>query len=479
MNRLSLRWVVLVPLLATIVVGFVAFAVYIDRADRETRLRAIDGELTRAAQVDGGASPPGRPGPDAPPAPSGAAVAATGVDPPVQLVVSTDGDVVSSQDENPFSPEDLLALGSTREVTTSEVGDHRVLASPQPDGQVRVTALPLAAYDAATDALRRSLLVGGLVIVALESAMAWWLAGRLVRPLAAIAAGANRIAAGALDTQVQPAGGSREVFELSTDIDRMVTRLRSALTERELAAAAATRAHDDMKRFLADASHEFRTPLTALRGYSDLYARGMLSEPGALDRAMSRVGSESGRLHRLVSSLLELTRAREPITPATTDVDVTEVVREVVDDLRAAYPGRQIELEVGAARAGTVVADPDRIHQALLNLGANACTHTDPRTAVVVRLESTPDAVAVSVIDHGAGIVEEERERIFLPFARLDPSRVRAGQVDGAGLGLAVTRQVVDEHGGSVRVVPTPGGGATFVLRLPKDRAAPPTSVRA
>ena len=336
MNRLSLRWVVLVPLLATIVVGFVAFAVYIDRADRETRLRAIDGELTRAAQVDGGASPPGRPGPDAPPAPSGAAVAATGVDPPVQLVVSTDGDVVSSQDENPFSPEDLLALGSTREVTTSEVGDHRVLASPQPDGQVRVTALPLAAYDAATDALRRSLLVGGLVIVALESAMAWWLAGRLVRPLAAITAGANRIAAGALDTQVQ---GARRLPRGLRAVDRHRPDGHAAEIGSDRARAGCGRRHPRPRRHeavprrrLARVPH----PPHRARGYSDLYARGMLSEPGALDRAMSRIGSESGRLHRLVNSLLELTRAREAITPATTDVDLTEVVREVVDDLRAA-----------------------------------------------------------------------------------------------------------------------------------------------
>ena len=91
----------------------------------------------------------------------------------------------------------------------------------------------------------------------------------------------------------------------------MVARLRSALAEREQSEAVATRARDDMKRFLADVSHEIRTPLTALKGYSDLYERGMLAEPGALDRAMSRVGSESVRLHRLVNSMLELARDGE------------------------------------------------------------------------------------------------------------------------------------------------------------------------
>ena len=125
------------------------------------------------------------------------------MDPPVQLTVSPDGDVTATQGgENPFTRDTLAALGATREPTTTEIGDYRVLVSPQPDGQVRVTALSLEGYHATTDALRRALLIGGLVIALLESAMAWWLAGRLVRPLATMAATANQIADGALDTEV-------------------------------------------------------------------------------------------------------------------------------------------------------------------------------------------------------------------------------------------------------------------------------------
>ena len=204
MNRLSLRWVILVPLLATITVGFLAFAIYIDHSDRATRLAEIDRELARAERVD--LAPPAIGPPDGvtPPtrgsAPSESAT--TGVDPPVQLTVSPDGAVVGTQGgENPFPDDTLAALGATGEPTTTEIGDYRVLVSPQPDGQVRVTALSLEGYEATTSALRRDLVIGGLIIVLLESAMAWWLAGRLVRPLATMAATANQIADGALDTE--------------------------------------------------------------------------------------------------------------------------------------------------------------------------------------------------------------------------------------------------------------------------------------
>ncbi len=470
MNRLSLRWMILVPLLATITIGFVTFAFYVDQSDRSTRLAEVDRELARAARVE-----PGSPATDPPdgvssPTPGSAAndLATTGVDPPVQLTVSPDGEVTATQGgENPFPGDALAALGTVREPTTTEIGDYRVLVSPQPGGQVRITALSLESFHATTDALRRTLLIGGLTMIMLEAAMAWWLAGRLVRPLSSMAAMANQIADGALDTEVPHAGGSREVSDLSTDIKRMVARLRAALAEHEQSEAEATQARDDMRRFLADVSHEIRTPLAALKGYSDLYERGMLAEPGSLDRAMSRVGSESVRLHRLVNAMLQLTRDGETSTRVVVDVDVTAVVRAVVDDLRAAYPQRRIDLKIGQMTDVSVTGDPARTHQAVLNLGANACTHTPASTPITIAVDATADAVTISVIDHGAGIDVAEQQRIFLPFYRSDPSRARDGE-SGAGLGLAVTDRIAQEHHGSIDVHPTPGGGATFTLRLPQ-----------
>ena len=470
MNRLPLRWVVLLPVLATISIGFAAFAVYVDGNERATRLAEIDRELVRAERVE--VTPPASvPRPTGGTGPSGTgsgpAGDGTGVEPPVQLVVTSDGRVTGvGGSDNPFTADALAGLTAATTQTTTEVADHRVLVSPQPDGQVRITALPLAGYRSAIGDLRRALVVGGVVIVLLEAAMVWWLAGRLARPLATMATTAGRIAGGALDTEVVRVGGSREVAELSGDIGLMVDRLRGALAEREHSAAEAARARDEMRRFLADVSHEIRTPLTALKGYSDLYAHGMLTEPGALDRAMARVGSESARLHSLVNSMLDLVRDGRAASPVVEDVDVPELVRTVAADLRVAYPGQLVEVGTGGFVHPAAAGDPNRIHQAVLNLGANACAHSGPDSPVLLTVSSTADVVTVDVVDHGPGVPDSEHEDIFLPFYRADASRVRDGR-GGAGLGLAVTRQVAEQHHGSVGVRATPGGGATFTLTLP------------
>ena len=472
MNRLPLRWVVLLPLLATITLGFLVFALYVDHSDRTARIAAIDKELARAERADPAAPSPGSQDGEGAPPPALADPTTVGLEPPVHLVLDDDGGVTATSGAaNPFAPTALAELAATSRRTFVEVADHRVLVSPRPDGQVTVTALSLEGFRAATAALRRTLVLGGLILVGLESAMAWWLAGRLARPLTTMAATANRIADGALDTEVRPAAGSRELSNLSRDLERMVSRLRESLAERERSEAVATRSRDDMRRFLADVSHEIRTPLTALKGYSDLYAKGMLTEPGSVDRAMSRVGSESVRLHSLVSSMLQLVGSPDSRVRVVRDVDLVDLVRAVRDDLRAAHPGRQVDVvvdhDVDPSLGVRVAGDPDRLHQAVLNLGSNACTHTPAQSSVTLRVVATTTTATVGVVDHGAGIDGAEAEEIFLPFYRTDPSRTRNGS-GGAGLGLAITRQVAEEHRGSVEVSLTPGGGATFALRLPR-----------
>lgn len=469
MNRLSLRWVILLPILAAIATGFAFFAIFIDHTDRSTRLTQIDRELIRAQRPDmtGSEVPPVSDQARSATAPDPIDFATNGVDPPIQLTISPAGAVTDARGgESPFSSSDLVDLGTTREPTNTEIRNHRVLATVRPDGQVQITALSLDGFDSATAALRRNLLVGGLVIALFESAIAWLLAARLVRPLADMAETVNKIADGALDTEIRHTAGSREVSELSADIDRMVARLREALAERERSVELSSEARNDMKKFIADVSHEIRTPLAALKGYSDLYAAGMLTETGALDRAMLRVGNESDRLHRLVNSMLDLVRDTGSAKSVVVQFDLVRIVQAVIEDLRAVHPRRVITLETIPDANKPVTGDPSRLHQAVLNLASNACTHTPESTPIAVEMECELDAVEVRVIDHGPGIDEQERTRIFLPLYRIDPSRTRGGH-SGAGLGLAIAQQIALEHHGTVDVHPTPGGGATFTLRLP------------
>lgn len=487
MRRLPLRWMLLLPVLATIVIGFLAFALAVDVSESARRLAEVDAELARAEvtivppPADGDAEtsaprPDSRPdtGPttDSEQAPLTPSVDSESL--PIQFTVAPDGTVLeNSGATNTFTAADLAFFGATNSSATVTVDNYRVLISPSPDGVIRVTALSLDSYNAALASLRGTLVVGGVTIALLEAAMAWFLARQIARPLAGVARSVTQIADGGLDTPIAPAGGSQEIAELSTDIDRMVNRLREALAEREQSAADATRARNDMRRLLADVAHEIRTPLTALKGYSDLYAQDMLSAPGALDRAMSRVGDESIRLNVLVNSMLQLVREGKPLEAVQENVDLVTVTKNVVDDLRVAFPSRTITTDLSAVMNVPLVGNPAQLHQALLNLAANACRHTPTDSAVAVVAGLTDDEIVISVVDHGPGIAEDERDKIFQPFYRSDPSRVRSSH-DGAGLGLAVTLEIAVQHHGTVQLRPTPGGGATFELHLP--RAASPVA---
>lgn len=469
-NRVSLRWMILGPMLLIITAGFIGFGVYVDGVEYRHRITDVDQELQRAAAArrlrppDVGeqlALPPAEP-------------EIGGIDPPVELLATPSGDVVTTgRAINPFDAATLARLARVFGVSTIDSPRYRVLVQPADNGFVEITGLPLAGVDAAIADFRRALLIGGAAIVVVQAAVVWLVVSRLVRPVARMTRMATLVADGALDTEVGPPGGSRETAALAVDLDRMLTRLRSTLSASEQSTADAVRSRDDMRRFLADVSHEIRTPLAALRGYSDLYAGGMLGEPGALDRAMQRVGAESQRLHGLVSNMLQLARSQSPGRQPE-PFDIAAVVSDVADDLRSAYPRRAVELSITTPVGNLLSGVPGEIHQAVLNLAANACSHTDPDSKVEIELGSTDELVTIDVVDHGPGIDPGEAERIFLPFYRLDSSRTR-GSGGGAGLGLALTKQIVDDHGGSIVVLPTPGGGATFRVSLPRRADRPST----
>ena len=233
----------------------------------------------------------------------------------------------------------------------------------------------------------------------------------------------------------------------------------------EAAATDATRAKHDMERFIADASHELRTPLTALKGYSDLYKNGMLDDAG-IKRAMGRIGSESERLTRLVTDLLKLVRTSQ----VEESVDLAAIVSAVCHDVQAANPDRHISINIvnNQPEPLTVTGDAHHLHQAVLNLAANACHHTPGSTPVELGVMADEQSVFVSVIDHGPGVDQATADQLFLPFTRGDESRSRTSH-DGAGLGLALVHQIAEQHQGSVVVTETPGGGATFTIRVPRS----------
>lgn len=461
MKRPTLRSWLLVPLLATLVIGTTLLGVFVHRAVQRDLVDTIDDELTRAliVNLDDG---PGRPGGarEAPP-PDGL----TSSDAPQQVTLDGDGRVIEVfLGADDLASRDLGELAGEEGTATIDGEPRLRLASrPLPDGTTGVVALSLADVDDSLSSLRRNLIAGVAVLVVAQGLVIAAVVRMVNRPVARLGATSRRIAAGDLDAPVPSDGGPREVAELADDLDGMVDRLRSTIAEREASADQADRARRDMERFMADASHELRTPLTALKGFSDLHAGGMLDEAG-IDRAMDRIGTESERLTALVNDMLRLLRP----TDATSieRVDLAAIASAVVHDLRAAYPDHPLTLDLGRPDGCMVPGDPSRLHQAVLNLASNACQHTPPGTPIRVVVDESAGRVVLRIVDHGPGVDPALADTIFEPFVRGDESRSRR-EHDGAGLGMTITRRITEQHGGAVALEATPGGGATVVLDLP------------
>ncbi|MGL5824891.1 MAG: sensor histidine kinase [Nocardioides sp.] len=458
------------PVLLTVCLGFTVLSVYVVRTAQSNLTSGIDEELQRARA--GPAAPRGSSTDESPEGTTEGRRGDLAVDPPVQLAISNGGTVLDGQRSvNPFDARELVDLAQSRGIVTVE-GEprYRALVTARVDGTVSITALSMAQVDESVASLRASLMVGGLVVFLVCSMVVWWIATLVARPVTKIALLASRIAGGALETTIdEPSGGSREVAVLAANLRGMVDELRTTIADREHQAHVATKSRDAMRRFLADASHELRTPLTALAGYSDLYQHSMLAEKADLDRAMHRIGSESLRLTRLVNEMLDLARGNASGMSRVEDVDLKQLVADVVHDLHAAFPNHLIELS-GALDAPLVVrGDVDRLHRAVLNLGANACLHNTPDVAVAVHLAPSDAVAMLSIVDNGRGVDGQHLDNLFTPFYRADSSRSRTSSA-GGGLGLALTKLIVTAHHGTVDYEPTPGGGATFRIELPRPQ---------
>jgi two-component system OmpR family sensor kinase len=257
-----------------------------------------------------------------------------------------------------------------------------------------------------------------------------------------------------------------------SEVGRVGQALNHLLDNVDGALAARQASETKLKQFIADASHELRNPLASIRGYAELTRRGRDQLPSDTAYALGRVESEATRMSRLVEDLLLLARLDSGPNIEVGPVDPAELLINAVSDARAAGPDHHWVLDLDqhtlGAGSATVIGDRYRLHQAVVNLLANARTHTPPGTTVRVGLHlDGPDAV-ISVADDGPGIPPDIQGQVFERFTRADTSRARQG--DGSsgstGLGLAIVAAVAEAHHGSVRVQSVPGD-TRFTLRLP------------
>ena len=241
-------------------------------------------------------------------------------------------------------------------------------------------------------------------------------------------------------------------------------------TYRELEAShARLREVDQLKSdFLGNVSHELRTPLAAVKGYVDNLLDGVAGPLTDKPRHyLGRVRDNTERLGRMVSDLLDLTRIEAgKIELIPRALPVADLVGEAADGLRHLADERRVRVAVDLAVCPAVWADPDRVHQVLTNLLANALKFSPPGGQVAVTARPDPGGlVRLAVEDGGPGIPPAERERVFDKFYQV--GRVEAERPPGTGLGLTIARHLVELHGGRIWVEDAPRGGAAFVLLLP------------
>lgn len=232
-----------------------------------------------------------------------------------------------------------------------------------------------------------------------------------------------------------------------------------------------TRVADMRKDFVANVSHELKTPLAAIRGYAETLRDGALDEPATARRFTERIVSQCRRLQELLEDLLTLSRL-EGVAPALErePVALGAVVHRAVELISAAAREKRVEIlvETGEEPLPPVLGDPDGLERLVLNLLDNAIKYNRPQGHITLRLFRTGDEAVLEVIDTGIGIPPESIPRLFERFYRVDKGRAR--EEGGTGLGLAIVKHVAQTHGGQVEVESRAGQGSTFRVKLPLGR---------
>ena len=333
------------------------------------------------------------------------------------------------------------------------------------------------AAEAAIDADARThlaVVVGAIVVgfsMALITLFGIVLARSIGRPIRAAASGANRIAGGELSLRL-PEEGPGEVGELTRAFNSMAERLQQSRKELE-AQNAELRESERMKTELVNiVSHELRTPLASVLGFTALLLKREF-DPPTRRHYLGIVDAQARRLAALLEDFLDVQRIEhEGVDLATEKVDLAVLLDEQAQLYAAQSPKHRLEVEL-AERPLTVRGDPNRLAQVVGNLLSNAIKYSPEGGIVELVAARSGDGVRIAVRDTGRGIPADQQSRIFTKFFRGDAG---ATGITGTGLGLAVSREIVEAHGGSIGFDSDPGEGTTFWLELPGPNGEPTTT---
>ena len=317
-----------------------------------------------------------------------------------------------------------------------------ILLAPRPTG---IAAL-------GQDFVIQPMLRAGLVALAASLVLAWLIARWVAAPLQRTARAARAVASGDYEQRLAPSG-PEEAHSLARSFNEMIQQVRSSQSA--------------MRDFVANVSHELRTPLTSIQGFAQAILDGAASQPRAVEKAAQVIFDESDRLGRLVEDLLDLAKLDTgQVTFAREQVDPNGLLGAVLERLALKAQEKRVQLVNQIESLPQLRGDGDRLAQVFTNLIDNAIKHSPRDGTVRLKGESAAGWVSVHVEDSGPGIPADELSRIFERFYQLDRARPR-GSGRGVGLGLAISREIVQAHGGTLTAQSILGQGSRFTVRLP------------
>ena len=363
-------------------------------------------------------------------------------------------------------PFDLDQHGGLGEVTIDEHDSWRVVAKPFRNyAATVVVALPNSSN---LELLRQYRAIGGgfgFLLLAISGLSIWLTIAQALRPLREVERTAKLVASGDLSQRLIERPGKTEIARLNRSLNSMLDSLEDSVSSRNKTVS-------QMRRFVADASHELRTPLVSVRGYAELYRKGALTKKSEVQEAMGRIEAEAIRMSSLVESLLTLARLDENQKLDAAPTDLAKLARDII--ARDIQGKQKISLSLLTLGGAKVPADfslsaevnEGQIRQVLVNLIENAKRFSPDKGSIEIAIgQKTDDEITLEVVDHGEGIPKQLRDKVFERFYRADNSRNR--DTGGTGLGLAIVKEIVSLHKGRIEVRETPGGGATFRIKLP------------
>ena len=292
----------------------------------------------------------------------------------------------------------------------------------------------------------------GLVALVLSVLLAFLVSRSVAAPLRRVASGAQAIARGETGTRA-PVSGPQEARDLARSFNRMADQVEAS--------------QQSQREFVANVSHELKTPLTSIQGFSQALLDGTASGPEGTARASRVIHHEAERMRRMVDDLLILARFDAgQVTMASGPVPLDLLLQRCIERLAPQAEAAGVNLAVGVPGQLSVAGDGDRLAQVFANLVDNAIAHTPAGGKVTVAAHQSAGGpgVEVTVTDTGAGIPADALSRIFERFYQVDRARRRSR---GAGLGLAITKEIIEAHGGTVTAESVLGLGSKFTVRLP------------